>query len=386
MWPKLGTFGDVYTTYTTFVKKHYGDHVTVVFDGYTANNVSTKVVERQRRLMKRTSKEILFNENTILTDSQRQFLSNLINKERFISQLVCNFKTAGIRTFTATDDADVHIVRTAIDIHEKNKKQDVVVGQDVDLLVLLIALTPDAMDIRMLKKGNSIVKDKFYSTKDLQNSDLVTDCKKSILFIHAFSGCDTTSAFYGKGKLQALQLIKSNTDLQDIPDVFNNPYSKYDDIERAGERFIKALYSNTKNEESNLNAMRYICFNKLVSQASAAVVLSKLPPTIEAARQHSRRTFYQVQTWRGNSLKPSDWGWKLINKSLVPIYTTKGPAPEKIVSLIACGCNKGCGKRCKCAQTNLRCTTMCKNCRGQSCSNAETIDISDEEDEGNNFL
>ncbi|GBO20645.1 hypothetical protein AVEN_152499-1 [Araneus ventricosus] len=106
----------------------------------------------------------------------------------------------------ATDDADVHIVKTAIETYEKIKKQ-VVIGQDVDLLVLLNALTPAYMDILMLKEGNGKIKDRFYCSKDLRNSDLVIECKKSILFLHAISGCDTTSGFYGRRKLQAVQLF-----------------------------------------------------------------------------------------------------------------------------------------------------------------------------------
>ncbi|GBM38600.1 hypothetical protein AVEN_57664-1, partial [Araneus ventricosus] len=41
-WPKEETFGDVYTTYRSYIKKHYGDEVTVVFDGYTESSVNTK--------------------------------------------------------------------------------------------------------------------------------------------------------------------------------------------------------------------------------------------------------------------------------------------------------------------------------------------------------
>ncbi|GBM67065.1 hypothetical protein AVEN_74809-1 [Araneus ventricosus] len=37
--------------------------------------------------------------------------------------------------------------------------------------------------------------------------------------------------------------------------IFNNPKSTYIEIERAGERFIIALYSNKKKEESSLNKM-----------------------------------------------------------------------------------------------------------------------------------
>ncbi|GBN27632.1 hypothetical protein AVEN_12052-1 [Araneus ventricosus] len=56
VWPKQETFGDVYTTYVSYIKRHYGDEVTVVSDGYTESSVNTKVIERQRRRMKRTSR------------------------------------------------------------------------------------------------------------------------------------------------------------------------------------------------------------------------------------------------------------------------------------------------------------------------------------------
>ncbi|GBN81433.1 hypothetical protein AVEN_152540-1 [Araneus ventricosus] len=110
--------------------------------------------------------------------------------------------------FVTTDDADVHIVKTGIETYEKIKKHVYVIGQDVDILVLLTALTLDYIDILMLKEGKGKVKDRFYSSKDLQNSNLVIECtKKYILFVHAISGCDTTSGFYRKGNLQAVQLL-----------------------------------------------------------------------------------------------------------------------------------------------------------------------------------
>ncbi|GBL93085.1 hypothetical protein AVEN_216444-1 [Araneus ventricosus] len=110
----------------------------------------------------------------------------------------------------ATDDDDVHIVKTAIETYEKIKKEVVVISQDVDLLVLLTALTPDFMDILMLKEGKGKIKDRFHSSKDLQNSNLVIGCKTFILFLHAIISCGTTSGFYGKIKLQAVQLFNHN--------------------------------------------------------------------------------------------------------------------------------------------------------------------------------
>ncbi|GBN59697.1 hypothetical protein AVEN_155800-1 [Araneus ventricosus] len=102
------------------------------------------------------------------------------------------------------------------------------------------------MDILMMKEGKGKVKDRFYISKDLQNSNFVNNYKKSILFLHAISSCDTTSWFYRKGKLQAVQLFNRSKYLQDFLETLNNPKSTYTDIERAGERFIIAFYGNTK--------------------------------------------------------------------------------------------------------------------------------------------
>ncbi|GBM36826.1 hypothetical protein AVEN_82820-1 [Araneus ventricosus] len=85
-------------------------------------------------------------------------------------------------TFVATDDANVHIVKTGIETYEKIKKHVYVIGQDVDILVLLTALTPDYIDILMLKEGKGKVKDRFCSSKDLQNSNLVIECTQKIPF------------------------------------------------------------------------------------------------------------------------------------------------------------------------------------------------------------
>ncbi|GBM13280.1 hypothetical protein AVEN_226269-1 [Araneus ventricosus] len=136
-----------------------------------------------------------------------------------VNLLAAKSRVAPVKTITisllqlATDDADVHIVKTAIETHEKIKKQVVVIGQGVDLLVLPTALIPDYMDILILKEGNDKFKYMFYSSKDLRNSNLVIECKKSILFPHAISGCDTTSEFYEKGKLQAVQLFNHSKNL-----------------------------------------------------------------------------------------------------------------------------------------------------------------------------
>ncbi|GBM82788.1 hypothetical protein AVEN_139436-1 [Araneus ventricosus] len=68
----------------------------------------------------------------------------------------------------------MYILKTALKTYEKIKKQVVVIGQNVDLLN---APTPDYMDILMLKEGKGKIKDMFYSSKDLRNSNLMIELK-----------------------------------------------------------------------------------------------------------------------------------------------------------------------------------------------------------------
>ena len=73
------------------------------------------------------------------------------------------------------------------------------------------------------------------------------------------SGCDATSAFFGKGKLQIIQLFNRSQHLHDIPTVFNDPASTREVIEQASEKFIHAVYTKIWQTagSDNLNDRRF---------------------------------------------------------------------------------------------------------------------------------
>ncbi|XP_050063804.1 uncharacterized protein LOC114129279 isoform X2 [Aphis gossypii] len=244
--------------------------------------------------------EIIFNETMRSTVNQELFLANEKNKTRLIHMLTNKFKNSNITVNQALDNADTLIVNTAIDLSLTNETV-VIVGE-----------------------GKGTIERRIYSTNSLQSPK---DTKKSILFVHAFFGCDTTSSFYRK-----------------------------DNICKAGEMFILALY-NASEKETNLNNYRYQCFAKNVS--SSKNVLLTIPPSEAAAREHSFRVYHQIQMWLGNEKIPVEWGWHL----------------------------KSCTASCGCRKHGLKCSTICGYCKRNSCLNAmEAIDENDIEsisDEGN---
>jgi len=204
------------------------------------------------------------------------------------------------------------------------------------------------------------------------------------IYLDAFCGCDTTSSFYRKGKVQCFNIVEKRPYLLHSIETFYDPIASKDNICKAGEMFILALY-NASEKETNLDNYRYQCFAKNVS--SSKNVLLTIPPSEAAAREHSFRVYHQIQMWLGNEKIPVEWGWHLKSDLLLPT-PLKGPLiPEILLNLISCNCTKGCTASCGCRKHGLKCSTICGYCKGNSCLNAmEAIDEDDIEsisDEGN---
>ena len=108
-----------------------------------------------------------------------------------------------------------------------------------------------------------------------------------------------------------------------------------------------------------------------------------LPPTSDAAAQHSFRVYSQIQEWLGNLLSPTDWGWKVADGCCVPILITQPAAPDYLLKYVCCGCKEnGCDtNRCSCKKYGLSCTLSCQKCNGVSCKNAQILQVTDENDE-----
>ena len=126
--------------------------------------------------------DVEFMPDILLRMKKKQFLANPKNKQRFINLIGSKLEKSGIQVRQACGDADVEVI-------EDNR----------DLLVLLQHhFTPSShkniyhktstrlVDISILQKG------------------IDPTLGSSLLFIHAMSGCDTTSKPYGIGKVSAM--------------------------------------------------------------------------------------------------------------------------------------------------------------------------------------
>ena len=360
-WPNQTTYADLANLYVQYVHRHY-NHAVVVFDGYE-NGPSTKDEAHHRRSSSQNiGAEVSFTPEMQLTMKKKSFLANFKNKQRFVYFIGSELEKAGLEVKHCAGDADYDIVLTACTMAER--RPVILVGDDTDLLVLLLHhLKPTDHDI-YLQTTNKILN--IHTLQDHLGPTILS----SLLFLHGVTGCDTTSRLYGIGKVMAMGKCDK---LKDHASTFMKPNQSHDDICKHGEATLEVLYSCKPG--NSLDFQRAATFSSKVASRSAYLPPESLPPTCDAAKYHSYRVYHQVQTWLGNILEPTEWGW-VLHKSqnverLKPIRMQKDPAPASLLKLIKCNCQGKCEKKtCSCRKNALPCSLACGHCKGITCSNA----------------
>ena len=141
----------------------------------------------------------------------------------------------GIKTLQAESDADVLIVDTAVEVSVT--KSVGIVGKDVDLIVLFMAKADANKDIIFIKPGRGKVRSSYFSSKDLQHQGF-----KDVLFLHALTGCATTSSVFRKSKVAFAKLYLKSPEVQIASAVFLDPSSTTAQVQKAGETCIIRWY------------------------------------------------------------------------------------------------------------------------------------------------
>lgn len=375
IWHRNDTVRDIVAGYVSYVLNHFGKNTAVVFDGYPENAAlrSTKSAERLRRCASLSCSDILFDESTLIKVPQAKLLSNESNKRRLITIMRTEFERQGIEFHQSQEDADADIVRTALS-KSPSFHQVFIIGEDVDLLVLLNGLSSGETNVYFQKgsrDGSACIQ---YTASSFKCGEMQVP-RGMILFLHAISGCDTTSALFWQGKMKWCNLLKKKPDWIDLASIFLNPNSNKEEVGNAGEKILMNLYGGDKG---TLNTLRYSAFVK--SAVTVKVNLARLPPTTEAAKYHSWRTYHQVQKWLGIDKDPCDWGWATSEQGLVPVTMCAEPAPQTLLKMVACKCKKGCLGSCTCRKAGLKCSILCSFCHGRNCNNAIPIVLYEEDE------
>ena len=242
-WMKGWTFQKVAEHYVAYVKRHYGKEAYIVFDGY--DKPSTKSNEHTRRAALNRCPNINIVEANTVQCTQDQFLSNEKNKVQLI-QLISRFLLNDNHTVTQCDaDADTKIVSTALELAILDETHDVVVvADDTDIAVMLLYHWKEELGEIIFYQERQ---QKGWSIK--QAAERLGDLREHVLFVHAWSGCDTVSAPYGKGKLSFLNQVTKNELLKDVSvTTMNDAWAVQEDVGKASQTIFNIMYSGKERD------------------------------------------------------------------------------------------------------------------------------------------
>ena len=367
-WVKGIKFKEVAETYLRYIKTNYTLPI-VIFDGYPDTSIKTQ--EHLRRYPVPLSSYVDIVPENKVPFNQDRYLSSKENKSAFIKFLTPFLCDAGVKVKICKDDADCFVVKEALTNANHNEGPVLVVADDTDIFVMLLYHWKSSLkDIVFLSERSqsawSISKSQKY----------ITDLKEHLLFLHSFSGCDTTSATYSKGKGGWIKAIRKSTPMKNASRIISNKLSSPGEVGAAAVNAFEAIYNGKSGQ--GLTKLRYV---KYMEMACKGIISpEKLPPTEHVAYYHGLRAHYQVMVWMAAGddclLNPTDWGWELKSHVLVPIISNFDIAPATLTKVIRCNCNisltNPCStKICSCKKFGISCVASCGNCHGEDCCNVQ---------------
>ena len=148
---------------------------------------------------------------------------------------------------------------------------------------------------------------------------------QALLAFHVFTGCDQTSSFAHYGKKTAWEAWGAfNEGTAAFQALSNAPtVDLVDQVMPILEQYVTIMYDRTSTCMKVNDARR-----DLLSRKGRDI--EAIPPTLDALRQHAKRSTYQAGHCWGNALVPSppfpclsEWGWvKVANDMWAPLWMT----------------------------------------------------------------
>ena len=230
------TFGDVAMTVLSMAMKEgvWCNRIDVVFDTY--KELSIKNCEQQLR-GEESGHQLVNITSTQIVRQWRNFLTRVSNKTSLITFIVNEWRKEACRQkleekllYVNAGDTCYRITAEGSEVPTLKSQQEeedgrlllhashaanegfnsvLVCSEDTDVFIMSLAFSNEIGASLFMKSGTRTRTNVIDISKVA--ASLGPEVCKGVLGMHAFTGCDTVSAFAGKGKAQTLKLLKKNT-------------------------------------------------------------------------------------------------------------------------------------------------------------------------------
>lgn len=268
---------------------------------------------------------------------------------------------------SSQEEADTRLFLHALHAAESGYKSVIITAEDTDVMVLCLGMC-HKISSHLFQKCGTKNRTRFLDITTLRSTLGGSVCD-SLIGMHAFTGCDTVSAFAGRGKMTTLKQVKTNKTYQDAFQELGRSWEVSSELFEKLQEITCHMYLPSTHT-NNVNKLRY----ELFCARRGEVESSQLPPCKDCLFMHALRANYQAAIWR-RSLEsqpfvanPTDYGWMRDEDGKLVVNWMRGvPAPDAVIQLLSCKCVRSCKlPQCTCLSNGLKCTDMC---RLQTCQN-----------------
>ena len=273
------------------------------------------------------------------------------------------------------EEADTRLLLHALHAARTGSKAVIVTAEDTDVMLLCLAFQKD-IPCPIYQKCGTQNRTRFADISKLALSLGEIFCD-SLIGLHAFTGCDTVSAFASRGKLNALKLMQRDITYQETFSQVGQSWDVQPQLFEKVQQFTCRMYV-AASSTTEVNDLRY----QLFCAKRGEIESNLLPPCRDCLFMHLLRANYQAAIWkcclhaRPTVPDPTKCGWIDDDGKLAIHWMRSPPAPDAVLELLACKCVRSCKlPKCTCIANGLACTNMCKL---QSCSNQKQHEDEDD--------
>ena len=275
-------------------------------------------------------------------------------------------------------EADTRLLLHASHAAESGYENIIISADDTDVYVIALGASSSISAKIFLKhaKKNRI---QFIDLLKVRDS-LGAAVADALVGMHVFTGCDTVSAFAGRGKINAFKQLKSNDRYQAAYGEFGGSVTVSPELFSLLQEITCTLYQ-TSTPITSVNTLRYQLFCTKRGECES----SGLPPCQDSLWMHVQRANYQAGVWRKcleakpHLPSPTECGWVMEDGNLAIKWMQGSPTPQAVLELLACKCVQACKEGdCPCLDNGFKCTYMCKL---QTCGNQrseEELDLTNQ--------
>ena len=180
------------------------------------------------------------------------------------------------------EEADGRLLFHAIHAAREGYQAVVIYSEDTDVFIMSLAFH-DKIGASLFQKCGTKARRRVVDITKVAATFGIDVCR-ALVGVHAYTGCDTVSAFAGKGKAKALKLLSKNKEIQDTFFKLGQEWDLSPDLMNKLEAYTSLLYA-PKTSSTKINDLRYHLF----CAEKGEIESHQLPPCRDCLEKHAVR-------------------------------------------------------------------------------------------------